>query len=138
MYTRHRIIGPELKAELMCNPYTARVTDTNIVFTRAFKEYLLEEIRKPEVTLREAFNRAGYTQDIFTDARIWGIISRFRKEAASPGGLKEPRMPRKQEPAEQTAKGQVKDLRDRIDLLERQVAYLKKSQALREQERNTP
>ena len=56
----------------------------------------------------------------------------IRLEAASEKGLQEPKPARKNTPAKKHASTQIKELEERIMILEQQIDFLKKSRHLRE------
>ena len=105
----------EEKAELLSNPFTAYVTDTRVRFTLAFKKFLLKELDKPGMTLRQAFRNAGY-----------------REEAASPQGLQEPAPCKESHSDKKHHQTQIREMELRIRKLEQQVEFLKKSRHLRD------
>lgn len=122
----------EEKAELLSNPYTFRVSDCKVVFTLAFKRFVLSEIDKPGMSSAKVFQKAGYRLALFSERRRLYIIRRIRKEAASEEGLQEPKPARKDTPAKKQASAQIRELEERIQILEQQIDFLKKSRHLRE------
>ena len=124
---------PEVQAELLSNPYTFRVTESRIFFTLAFKQFFIEHLDKPGMTPRKIFELAGYNSHLFKRAFIHNYSENLRREAASPEGLKEPKMPRTNNNSKKAhLKTEVTELQKRVELLEQQLAFLKKSQYARE------
>ena len=122
----------EEKAELLSNPFTAYVTDTRVRFTLAFKKFLLKELDKPGMTLRQAFRNAGYRDDLFTPKVRESAARRFREEAASPQGLQEPAPCKESHSDKKHHQTQIWEMELRIRKLEQQVEFLNKSRHLRD------
>ena len=122
----------EERAELLSNPYTARVSDCRVTFTLAFKRFALSEINKPGMTISKVFQKAGYRPELLTDRLKRSVISRIRAEAASESGLQEPKPVRRTTSARKRTSTQVKELEERVLILEQQIDFLKKSRHLRE------
>lgn len=128
----------EQKAELLCNPYTARISDCKITFTLAFKQLVMNNIDKPGMTNAKVFELAGYRREHFTEKCMWYVIHSIRKEAASPEGLKEPKTVNRSTPRKKHSETEFKELQDRVNLLEQQIEFLKKSQALKKKKTSNP
>ena len=126
----HRYTDEE-KAELMSNPYTFRVTDFKVIFTLAFKQFVLDEIGKPGMSSAKIFRKAGYRIELFSEPRRLYCIKRIREEAASEEGLREPKPVRKAPSEKKQTSTRIKDLEERILILEQQIDFLKKSRHLR-------
>ena len=122
----------EEKAELLSNPFTAYVTDTRVRFTLAFKKFLLKELDKPGMTLRQAFRNAGYRDELLSPRVRELAARRFREEAASPQGLKEPAPHKENQSDKKHQQTQIREMELRIRKLEQQIEFLKKSRHLRE------
>ena len=69
----------EQKAELLSNPYTARVTDCTTVFSLAFKELVMSNIDKPGMTAAKVFELAGYSKSLFSPGIRRYVIQGIRK-----------------------------------------------------------
>lgn len=126
-----RTYTPEEKAELMNNPYTAYVTDHKVCFTLAFKQFILDAVDKSGMTYKEAFEAAGYRDELFSRKKRLYAVTSFRKEAASPEGLKEPKIRKQPTPRKKHTETEFKELQERVLLLEQQLEFLKKSQFLK-------
>ena len=124
-----RYFTDEERAELRANPYTAAVYEKKISFTVAFKKYVVEQYNKPGMTHAKIFESAGYRKELFPRSTMEGLIHRFLKEAESPEGFKEPKIPKK---TSSNTQKQLKAALDRIEILEQEMAFLKKSQFLKE------
>lgn len=122
----------EERAELLSNPYTSRVSDCRVVFTLAFKRFVLSEIAKPGMTSAKVFQKAGYRPGLLTARTKQSVVNRIRAEAASEKGLQEPKPARKDAPAKKQTSAQIRELEERILILEQQIDFLKKSRHLRE------
>lgn len=131
-----RKFSEERKAELLCNPYTAYVTDDRVIHTLSFKKFVMAEIDKHGMTSRKLYKLAGYEDPYFTNNVRNYTIRAIRQEAASEEGLKEPKAPKKKNDARKKYEKERKALEDRIELLEQQVNFLKKSQFLKNQGRS--
>lgn len=121
------------KAELLSNPYTCRVTDCKVVFNLEFKLLVINNIDKPGMTARKVFKLAGYRDELFSLKSMENTVKSIRKEASSAEGLKEPAPLKKTPPKKKTAESEIKELQDRLILLEQQIEFLKKSQFLKKQ-----
>ena len=120
MSNRHYFTDEE-KAELMSNPYTFRVTDTNVVFTLAFKQFVLDEIDKPGMSSAKVFRKAGYRIELFSEFMRQHCVRIIRSEAASKEGLKEPKAVRKRHSVKKQTSTRIKELEERILILEQQI-----------------
>ena len=137
MSTKHRF-SDEQKAELLSNPYTVRVTDCKIVFSLAFKQFVMKNINNPDMTSSKIFKAAGYSDDIIASRTKRGIIRAIRLEAESAEGLKEPAPVKKHNARKKHSETEFKELQERVTILEQQVNFLKKSQALKKQQFSNP
>ena len=124
------------KAELLSNPYTCRVTDCKVIFNLEFKQLVINNIDKPGMTSRKIFKLAGYRDELFTLHSMEYAINSIRKEASSPEGLKEPAPLKKTPPKKKSTESELKELQDRVILLEQQIEFLKKSQFLKSQKQS--
>lgn len=125
----------EERAELLSNPYTARVTEYKAVFTLAFKQFVMEHIDLPGMTAAKVFRLAGYSDSLFTPKARRYTIRAIRTEAASEKGLQEPSMPKPHHHRKNHSDAEFKELQERVSILEQQVNFLKKSQLLKMQDR---
>ena len=133
--SQKRHFTDEQRGELLSNPYTARVTECSVTFTRAFKQLVIANIDKPGMTARKVFELAGYSDDLFSAGVRRYIVTNIRKENQSPGGLKESAPVRKQQPKKHHTETEVRKLQERVEILEQQINFLKKSLMLKRQDR---
>ena len=73
---------------LAANPYTYRITESTIRFTKAFKEEFLKRY-KDGYSPKQIVTDLGYDINILGMRRIEGIRDHITKEALSPAGLHE-------------------------------------------------
>ena len=121
---------PEQEAELRSNPYTAYVNNNKVKFTLALKKLVVENVNKPGMTTRKCFAMAGYNTDLFPYEFFHAKLNQIRREAASPGGLKEPVIPKPKKP-KRHGEAEYKALEKRIEMLEQEMEFLKKSQFIK-------
>lgn len=134
MPTKHHFTDEE-KAELLSNPYTARITECSVTFTRAFKQLVMDNIDLPDMNARKVFRLAGYSDSLFTPNVRRYVVSTIRKEAASEKGLQEPKPVKSRIPGKKRSGADLRELQERVTILEQQVSFLKKSQLLKKQDR---
>ena len=137
MGNRHYYTEEEMTV-IRCNPFTSRVSSRGVVFTLAFKEFVMENIDKPKMTCRKLFKLAGYPDGIFSLTAMNRMVQRIRREAMSPQGLQEPPALKGTAPRKKQTHTEVKELKERITILEQQVNFLKKSQWLKQQNASNP
>ena len=120
------------------NPYVINVTPHRITYSLAFKKFALEQanagLRSPKI-----FQKAGFDPDMMGRPRMIAALKSFKKEAASPEGLREPRGKSREERLTQFAKEDlsrkqtrhaIKELQDKVAELEQAISFLKKIQSL--------
>ena len=130
MSSTHRFTEEE-RAELLSNPYTARITDYMAVFTLEFKQFVMDHIDQPGMSAAKVFRLAGYSDGLFTAKTKQYTVASIRKEAASEKGLQEP-APLKTPPSRKKRnETEIRELQARVAILEQQVDFLKKSQLLK-------
>ena len=134
---RHHLTDEE-KAELLSNPYTARITDCKVVFTLAFKQLVMENINTPGMTARKLFQMAGYSDNLFSNHVRRYAIASIRKEASSEKGLQEPSKGSPTPVKKKHTETEFRELQERVLILEQQVSFLKKSQLLKKQDHFGP
>ena len=119
---------PEEQAELRNNPNTFNVMECKVVFTLAFKRFVVAE-RKKGTQIKEIFEKAGYREDIFSTNAKNKAVQSIMREAGSEQGLKAPQLPKKTAVKEHQAT-QIKELEKRIKILEQQLNFIKKTRYL--------
>lgn len=116
----------EERAELLSNPYTARVTNCRVYFTLAFKQFVMDNIDRPRMTSRKVFRLAGYSDNLFSSKSCRMTVLSIRREAASEQGLQEPRIPKKQPSGKKRSETELRELQERVVILEQEINFLKK------------
>ena len=134
MSTKHHFTDEE-RAELLSNPYTARITDCSVTFTLAFKQLVMDNIDVPGMTARKVFQLAGYRDGLFSPGTMRYVVASIRKEAASEKGLQEPPPCKVYTPRKKHSETEFRELQERVVILEQQINFLKKSQLLKKQDR---
>ena len=122
----------EEKAELLSNPYTSYLSACRVFYSRAFKQLVIDNINKKGMTSTKVFRLAGYRDDLFSHTYRKRIVKRIRMEAESPEGLQEPVPPKKKPVKKKHIDTEFRELEKRVQILEQQLEFLKKSQHLRE------
>ena len=122
----------EKRAELLSNPYTSRVSDCRVYFSLAFKQLVMENIDKEDMTARKVFRLAGYRDELFTSDYRKRAVQRIRKESASLEGLREPKTAKKYAAKKKRNETEFRELENRVKILEQQVEFLKKSRHLKD------
>ncbi len=128
--TRHPYYTEEIKNELRANPFTHHVTDHQVFFTLAFKEFVLNEFKKPGMTSWKVFEKAGYRPGIFPKKAMANRVSRIIAESRSPGGLKAPKPVQEKPDAGKRRSQEMQALEHRVRVLEQQLEFLKKTRYL--------
>lgn len=133
-----RYFTEEQKAELLSNPYTSRISDCRVYFSLAFKQLVIEKTTKEGMSSTAVFRLAGYRDDIFSHDYKKHIVRQIRREAASPEGLKEPAPARQDTSRKKHSESEFRELEKRVQLLEQQVNFLKKSRHLKDTGQRIP
>ena len=120
------------------NPYVISVGPVRIKYSLAFKQFAIEQsakgVRSPEI-----FRKAGFDPDMMGRSRMIAALKAFKREAASPEGLHEPRGKSREERLSQFAKEDlskkqtrraIRELQDKVIELEQSIEFLKKIQSL--------
>lgn len=132
---------PEQVEMLLSNPYTFDATESYISFTKEFKEFFYQKLLEKKFTTKEIIKLAGYDPEWFGSSRLDRIRQSIRKEAVSEEGFTNPKRrlsheDKKKRADEEAAKAKdseakIKLLQDRIDHLEAQIEFLKKTALIR-------
>lgn len=121
------------------NPYVVSASSAKITYSLAFKKFALEQ-SKNGISSPKIFLMAGFDTEILGKARIYAAMKSFKREAASPEGLHEPRGKSREERldahakedlAKKQTKTAIRELQNRVNHLEQQIEFLKKIQSLR-------
>lgn len=118
------------------NPYVVNVSPTKITYSLAFKKFALEQA-KQGFKSTQIFPMAGFDPEMMGKPRMKAALKKFKIEAASPEGLREPRGKSRDERIADFAKADlekkhtqvaIRELQQRIVHLEQQIEFLKKIQ----------
>ncbi len=135
MATIHHFTDEE-RAELLANPYTARITECSVIFTLAFKQLVMDHIDLPGMNSRKVFHLAGYSDSLFSSDTRRYAVKMIRKEAASEKGLQEPTLGKSYNHRKKHSETEFRELQERVTVLEQQISFLKKSQLLKKRDRS--
>lgn len=122
-----RRIFTEEEAELLrSNPFTYRVTDSRIVFTREFKELFMNEFDDNGLSARQIIIKYGYDPDILGSNRINALSSLFRKDLQKKQDLSERKKQALTVSGEEVTVDTIRKMQERIEYLEQEMEFLKK------------
>lgn len=119
------------------NPYVVNVSPTKITYSLAFKKFALEQA-KQGLKSTQIFPKAGFEPEMLGKPRMISALKKFKREADSPEGLREPRGKSRDERIAAFAKEDferkhtkvaIRELQQRIVHLEQQIEFLKKIQS---------
>ncbi len=120
---------------LKMNPNVVSVTQNQLSYSLAFKKSALEQANQGFTSIK-IFTQAGLSVEMLGKPRIYAAMKSFKREAASPKGLSEPRGKSREARMEAFAKEDltkkqtqtaIKELQDKIVRLEQMVEFLKKT-----------
>lgn len=121
---------------LKSNPYTYRVTESQIFYTKEFKEEFWRRYQEGE-TPRKIVEGLGYDPDMLGTARLSGLQINIKKQALRPGGFTEGKGRKKSlksgmysvdyNPSDET----VVKMQHEIMYLRQEVEFLKKITSLK-------
>lgn len=121
-FTQEQII------QLRDNPYTYKVTEKLISFTKEFKQAFYEK-RQQGISIREAFISLGYDPEVLGVNRMEGVSYLVNKEARKGRGFHEGRQPRNSilddEDPELTKENFLR-LQHEVQYLQQEIEFLKK------------
>lgn len=135
MSTNRKFTEEEMKI-LRENPNIVSVSPTKLTYSLAFKQKAVAESEKTGMTAVRIFALAGLTPELLGKPRITAAMKSFKKEAASPEGLREPRAKSaearieafaKKDLAKKQTKTAIRELQDKMVHLEQQIEFLKKT-----------
>lgn len=119
------------------NPYVVSVSSTRITYSLAFKQFALEQA-KLGFKSTQIFPMAGFDATMLGKTRMIVALKKFKREAASPEGLREPKGKSREqrlatfEKAEfdkKHTKVAIRELHKKIVHLEQEIEFLKKIQS---------
>lgn len=134
MSTNKKFTEEEMKI-LRNNPNIIAVSPCKLTYTLAFKQKAIEAVNNG-ITSVKFFANEGFDSDMLGKPRIYAAMKSFKREAASPEGLHEPRGKSKEARMEAFAKEDlakkqtkvaIRDLQDKVVHLEQQIEFLKKT-----------
>lgn len=119
---------------LLQNPFTYKVTNSTISFTKEFKQIFIEKYLQGMIP-RQILIEHGYDPDILGDHRIWGIAQYLKAQYAEAGGsFPEGYTQRKRtekSAGQLSEKEELKQLRLEVDYLKQEIEFLKKISSIR-------
>ena len=120
---------PEQQQLLRQNPYTVRVTEDVLSFSKEFKEIFYKEYLAGALP-RDILQKYDYPVDILGKQRIWGISHTIRKQFEKTGEFRDVRHPG----APTTAispEEKIRQLEHQVNYLTQEVEFLKKISSIR-------
>lgn len=119
------------------NPYTYRVDQSRLAFTKEFKELFYSEYQAGTPP-RKILEKYGYDPVVLGQRRVWGISGHIREQYNKYGGFHEGSVSfSRAKPASSgsgmpvSEKEELKQLRHEVDYLKQEVAFLKKISSIR-------
>lgn len=137
----------EQMARLLSNPFTHNVTPTSVSFTKEFKEFFYKQMTEKSLSTPKIMELAGYEPDMIGRSRMDKLRIAVRHEAESPDGFQNPRRVSheeqlKKEAAEleksKNAEAKLQALQNKVEHLEAQIEFLKKTAAIRAKHQKNP
>ena len=120
---------PEQQQLLRQNPYTVRVTEDVLSFSKEFKEIFYKEYLAGALP-RDILQKYDYPVDILGKQRIWGITRCIRKQFKENGEFRDIRSPGAPR-TEETYEEKIKRLEHQVTYLTQEVEFLKKISSIR-------
>lgn len=126
---------PEEVTLLMENPNIVNATPTSLTYSLSFKQKAMDSFHNG-MTSTKFFASEGLDPAILGKPRIYAAMKSFKKEAATPEGLREARGKSKEARMEAFAKEDlakkqtqtaIRELQDKVVHLEQQIEFLKKT-----------
>lgn len=116
------------------NPFTYKVTNSTISFTKEFKKIFIEKYSEGMLP-RQILIEHGYDPDILGDRRIWGIAQHLKEQYSESGGNFSEGYTggrRSKKPAGQLSeKEELKQLRQEVNYLKQEIEFLKKISSIK-------
>ena len=122
----------EQQEQLRNNPYTARVSENTLSFTKEFKKVFYKRYTSGEIP-RAILWELGYPAEILGKGRIWGIAHSIKKEYETTGCFQDCMSPgpAKKKTEDLSADQQIRQLQQKLDYLTQEVEFLKKISSIR-------
>lgn len=116
------------------NPFTYKVTNSTLSFTKEFKELFITEYNTG-ITPRQILANHGYDLEILGDRRIWGISQHLRAQYEESGGSfsESSTVSRRTKNPDKhlSEKDELKRLQQEVDYLRQEIEFLKKISSIR-------
>lgn len=117
---------------LRANPYSHKVTESQLSFTKEFKEAFWRRYQEG-MTSREIIEELGYDPAMLGDSRISGIQTQIRKQVNSKDGLHSGKKRRRRKAEimdemmakEQPSRADIVRLQKEIDFMRQEIEILK-------------
>lgn len=135
MSTNKRFTEEEI-ALLRTNPNVTTVSSNMLSYSLEFKQKAVEQAKTKGMTSFKIFTLAGLPPELLGKPRIKSAMKSFKREAASPKGLHEPRGKSrearmeafaKEDLAKRQTKVAIHELQNKVVHLEQQIEFLKKT-----------
>lgn len=134
-----RKFTPEEMTLLKENPNLVTVSPTILTYSLEFKRKAVNAVSKGMTSI-QFFMQEGLSPELLGKSRIYAAMKAFKREAASPEGLREPRGKSREARMEAFAKEDlakkqtqvaIRELQNKVVHLEQQIEFLKKTASLR-------
>ena len=112
------------------NPFTYKVTNSTLSFTKEFKKLFMENYNAG-ILPRQIFADHGYDPELLGDRRIWGISHYLRVQYAESEGNFSTYRKAKTSNKPLSEKDELKQLRQEVDYLKQEIDFLKKISSIR-------
>ena len=112
------------------NPFTLKVTDSHIVFTREFKELYINEYNNG-LTSRQIVEKYGYDSEILGTNRIRALHSLFCKSLRNESEQHEGHNKTLTVSGEEVTVDTIRKMQERIEYLEQEMEFVKKISSTR-------
>ncbi|MDO4188843.1 MAG: hypothetical protein Q4D29_07610 [Lachnospiraceae bacterium] len=106
------------------NPYTYRVTEYNIFYTKEFKEEFWRRYQEGE-SPRMILEALGYDPDILGQARVTGVQINIKKQAEREGGFTEGKSHRRKGYKKELYSVEEKPNDETIVKMQHEILYLR-------------
>lgn len=125
---------PEEITILLANPFTYKVTNSTLSFTKEFKKLFIEKYSEG-MTPRQILIECGYNPEMLGDRRIWGIAQHLKEQYTESGGSFSEGYTgyrtSKKSAGQLSEKEELKLLRQEVDYLKQEIEFLKKISSIR-------
>lgn len=116
------------------NPFVYKVTPSRLYLTKDFKELFYSDYQDGYQPA-EIFSKYGLDPNIIGEQRVWSMSFRIRKEYESNGEFREgynrKRIPRSGDNNALSEKEELKVLRQKVEYIEQEIAFLKKISSIK-------